>query len=240
MSSDQKFSMRPLYLQVRDLVLERITGGTWKPGAMLPAEVDLARELGISSGTVRKALDALEAEHVVSRRQGKGTFVNDSKALALAWRYENVRGKDGNRVSGALRTNQMSLEPAGKAEQERLKLPEGERVVRIRRVHVTGDRPYMYEEVALPERHFAGLAERNQAPQRIADLSQEFGLVLGKGIEIISAKAATAAVADSLSIIQGTPVLELDRVVFAIDGRPVEWRVASCHLVDERYMTEFD
>jgi len=84
--------MRPLYLQVRDLVLERITGGTWKPGAMLPAEVDLARELGISSGTVRKALDALEAEHVVSRRQGKGTFVNDSKALALAWRYENVLG----------------------------------------------------------------------------------------------------------------------------------------------------
>src|SRR3979490_1967836 len=99
MVSDQKFSMRPLYLQVRDLVLERITSGTWKAGAMLPAEVDLARELGISSGTVRKALDALEAEHVVSRRQGKGTFVNDSTAQALAGRYDNLRSKNGQRIA---------------------------------------------------------------------------------------------------------------------------------------------
>jgi len=237
---EQKFTMRPLYLQVRDLVLERITSGTWKPGAMLPAEVDLARELGISSGTVRKALDALEAEHVVSRRQGKGTFVNDSKAQALASRFDNLRGRDGKLVTGTLRRHHMDLAPACKLEQERLQLPEGDRVVRIRRVLATSDRPYMYEEVSLPERHFTGLADRAEAPQRIADLSQEFGLVLGRGIEVLSAKMASATVADSLGIAKGTPVLELDRVVFAIDGRPVEWRVASCHLVDERYVTEFD
>ena len=107
MSSDQKFSMRPLYLQVRDLVLERITSGVWKPGAMLPAEVDLARELGVSSGTARKALDALEAERVVSRRQGRGTFVNDSTAQELAWRYDNIRGKDGRRIVGAPSTSEL-------------------------------------------------------------------------------------------------------------------------------------
>lgn len=232
--------MRPLYLQVRDLVLERITNGTWKPGAMLPAEVDLARELGISSGTVRKALDALEAEHVVSRRQGKGTFVNDSKTQMLAWRFDNLRGKDGKLVTVTLRRNHMDLAPACKLEQERLQLPDGDRVVRIRRVLATSDRPYMYEEVSLPERHFAGLSSRAEAPQRIADLSQEFGLLLGRGIETLSAEAASATVADSLGIAKGTPVLVLDRVVFAIDGRPVEWRVASCHLVDERYVAEFN
>src|SRR5258705_6904254 len=168
MVSDQKFSMRPLYLQVRDLVLERITSGTWKPGAMLPAEVDLARELGISSGTVRKALDALEAEHVVSRRQGKGTFVNDSTAQALAGRYDNLRSNNGQRIALSS-SGEMSSGPASEVEQQRLQLAAGERVVRIRRVHTSGDRPYMYEEVSLPERHFAGLAERAQVPQRIAD-----------------------------------------------------------------------
>ena len=240
MSNDQKFSMRPLYLQVRDLVLERITSGTWKPGAMLPAEVDLARELGVSSGTVRKALDALEAEHVVSRRQGKGTFVIDSTAQDLAWRYDNLRGKDGQRIAKALSRSEMSAGPASEAEQQRLHLAEGERIVRIRRVHMNGDRPYMYEEVSLPERHFPGLAERTEAPQRIADLAQEFGLVLGRGVESVSAGAASAAVADRLSIARGTPILELDRVVFAIDGRPVEWRVGVCHLREESYVTEFD
>jgi GntR family transcriptional regulator len=94
--------------------------------------------------------------------------------------------------------------------------------------------------VSLPERHFAGLAERAQVPQRIADLAQEFGLVLGRGVETVSAVAAGAAAADSLAIARGTPVLQLDRVVFAIDGRPVEWRVATCHLSDESYVTEFD
>lgn len=240
MSSDLKFSMRPLYLQVRDLILERITSGTWKPGGMLPAEVDLARELGISSGTVRKALDALEAEHVITRRQGKGTFVNDSTTLALASRYDNLHGKDGKRIAGTASTGKMSSGPASDAERQRLRVADGERVVRFRRVHKNGDRPYMVEEVALPERHFPGLAESTLVPQRIADLAQEFGLVLGRGVETVSARAAGAAAAESLAIARGTPVLTLDRVVFAIDGRPVEWRVATCHLGDESYVTEFD
>jgi GntR family transcriptional regulator len=207
---------------------------------MLPAEVDLARELGISSGTVRKALDALEAEHVVSRRQGKGTFVIDSTMQALAWRYDNLRSKDGRPIAAASSTGEMSSGPASEAEQQRLGVAGGERIVRIRRLHKSGDRPYMYEEVALPERHFPGLAESTRVPQRIADLAQEFGLVLGRGVESVAAGAAGAAAAERLSIARGTPVLTLDRVVFAIDGGPVEWRVATCHLSDESYVTEFD
>jgi GntR family transcriptional regulator len=240
MISDQKFAMRPLYLQVRDLVLERITSGTWKPGAMLPAEVDLARELGISSGTVRKALDALEAERVVSRRQGRGTFVNDSSAQELAWRYDNIRNKDGLGIAGSLGVNQVGKGPANEIEQHRLHLEAGDQVIRIRRVHKNGDRAYMHEEVSLPEQYFPGLAEREQAPQRIADLAQEFGLVLGRGIESVSVAVAGQAVAGSLGVVEGTPVLRLDRVVLAIDGRAVEWRVATCHLEDERYVIEFD
>ncbi len=240
MVTDQKFSMRPLYLQVRDLVLERITNGTWKPGAMLPAEVDLARELGISSGTVRKALDALEAEHVVSRRQGKGTFVNDSSTQALAGRYDNIRNRDGRPIAGPSRGGEVSSGPANRAERERLQLPEGEEVVRIRRVQLQGDRPFMYEEVVLPAQYFPQLDERAQVLQRLADLAQEFGLVLGRGSESVSVAIAGEAVAGGLGIAKGTPVLRLDRVVRTIDGRAVEWRVASCHLQDESYVIEFD
>jgi GntR family transcriptional regulator len=240
MVGDQKFSMRPLYMQVRDLVLERITSGTWKPGAMLPAEVDLARELGISSGTVRKALDALEAERVVSRRQGKGTFVNDSSAQALAGRYDNIRARDGRQVVGLPRGGEVASGPANPAERTRLQLADGEAVVRIKRVQLIGDRPFMYEEVVLPARHFPELGERTQVLQRVADLAQEFGLVLGRGSESVSVAIAGETVAAGLGVAKGTPVLRLDRLVCAIDGRPVEWRIASCHLQDESYVIEFD
>ena len=240
MVGDQKFSMRPLYLQVRDLVLERITGGTWGPGSMLPAEVDLARELGVSSGTVRKALDALEAEHVVSRRQGKGTFVNDSSAQELVWRYDNLRDREGRRIAGRLGASEISVGPAKPIERERLNAEEDEPIVRIRRVLLNVARPYMYEEVSLPERHFQGLSERTMVPRRIADLAQEFGLVLGRGIETVSVARADGVSAERLAISEGTAVLRLDRVVFAIDGRAVEWRVADCHLDGEHYVIEFD
>ena len=51
--------------------------GEWKPGSAIPNESDLAREFGVSAGTMRKALDLMEGEHLLTRRQGRGTFVND-------------------------------------------------------------------------------------------------------------------------------------------------------------------
>ena len=75
---------RPLYRQVYDILVRKIAEGAWKPGEMLPSEQALARELGVSHGTVRKVLDALTAENLLLRRQGKGTFVaehNQDRAL---------------------------------------------------------------------------------------------------------------------------------------------------------------
>ena len=73
MSAD-RFTTRPLYLQLRDALAERISSGNWRPGAIIPSESDLAREFGVSPGTMRKALDLLESERVLIRRQGRGTF----------------------------------------------------------------------------------------------------------------------------------------------------------------------
>jgi GntR family transcriptional regulator len=239
MAVAQKFSIRPLYLQVRDLLLEQITSGVWKPGSGLPSETDLAKELGVSSGTVRKALDTLEAERVVSRLQGKGTFVNDSSAQAVAWRYDNIRNKDNQGIAGRISTTNLSTGPANEDERGCLCLPEGEQVVRFRRVHTQDDRPYMYEEVSLPERLFPDLTKRGEIPQTIVELAEKFGLVLGRGTESVSLALASEAVASKLLIAVGTPLLRLDRRVLAIDGSPVHWRVALCHFKDERYLIEF-
>ena len=66
---------RPLYRQVKDVLMRRIADGVWAAGGALPSEPDIATDLGVSHGTVRKALDELAAENLVVRRQGKGTFV---------------------------------------------------------------------------------------------------------------------------------------------------------------------
>jgi GntR family transcriptional regulator len=240
MVDSQKLSLRPLYLQVRDLLLERITNRIWKPGSPLPSELHLAEELGISPGTVRKALDTLEAERVITRRQGKGTFVNDSTAHAVAWRYDNIRDKDEQRIVGRIGSTELSTGPANEDERQHLCLPAGAQVIRIRRVHLNADRPYMYEEGSLPERLFPDLTEHAEIPRRVADLAQRFGLVLGRGTERVSVAIASEAVASKLSVAAGTPLLKLDRKVTTIDGSPVHWRIAFCHLKDESYLAEFN
>ena len=72
----------PVYLQVRDILVERIEAGDWQDGKSLPAEVDLAREYGVSQGTIRKALDMMKAECLVDREQGRGTFVRKHREWA--------------------------------------------------------------------------------------------------------------------------------------------------------------
>ncbi|HKH95374.1 MAG TPA: GntR family transcriptional regulator, partial [Beijerinckiaceae bacterium] len=66
---------RPLYRQVRELLVQRIADGLWAPGQPIPSEPEIASELGVSQGTVRKALDEMAGENLVVRRQGRGTYV---------------------------------------------------------------------------------------------------------------------------------------------------------------------
>jgi DNA-binding GntR family transcriptional regulator len=79
---DITFARAPLFQQVRDALLERIKAGEWKPGLPLPNEGELAREYRVSSGTIRKSLDILEAQRVITRKQGRGTFVCDQTELS--------------------------------------------------------------------------------------------------------------------------------------------------------------
>ncbi|MDR2330933.1 MAG: GntR family transcriptional regulator, partial [Comamonas sp.] len=65
----------PLYQQIKGLILQSLEAGAWKPGEMIPSEMELAARYRVSQGTVRKAIDELAAENLLLRRQGKGTFV---------------------------------------------------------------------------------------------------------------------------------------------------------------------
>ena len=71
---------RPLYRQVRHLLLESLRRGEWMPGTAIPSETELAVRFQVSQGTVRKAIDELASENLLVRRQGKGTFVATTRS----------------------------------------------------------------------------------------------------------------------------------------------------------------
>jgi GntR family transcriptional regulator len=233
-----RFSTRPLYLQVRDALAARIAVGEWKPNTAIPNEGDLAREFGVSSGTMRKALDLMEGERLLTRRQGRGTFVNDQASDELAERFSNIRTADGERVTADALVLHVSQGTANPAECGRLRLRPDDRVWRIQRVRLHKGEPYMVEDVSMPAALFPALDEQKDFPQRFVVLAQQFGILLGKGEERISIGAASPEVAEALSLDVSAPILVLDRLVFALDGRAVEWRVGRGSFAGKYYQAE--
>jgi GntR family transcriptional regulator len=79
---------------------QRIAGGVWPPGSAPPTRSIWRSELGVSSGTVCKALDSLDSDRLVDRRQWRGTFVVDQASGEMAARFSNIRDGKGRRVIG--------------------------------------------------------------------------------------------------------------------------------------------
>lgn len=70
----------PLYQQVHESLKSKITNGEWTGGMAIPGDAELSRQLGVSIGTVRKALDELARQRLVVRERGRGTFIKDRSA----------------------------------------------------------------------------------------------------------------------------------------------------------------
>jgi GntR family transcriptional regulator len=199
-----------------------------------------AREFGVSPGTMRKALDHLEAEHLLTRRKGRGTFVNDQTTDELALRFTNVRGPNGDRLDGNVRSPSITVGIAKNEECARLGLSIGEKVYRLERIRLKDERPFMFERACVPAALFPGLEELSGVTHRIACLAQTYGILLGRAEERISVGTTSIEVSTALNLASGVPVMVLDRIVRAIDGRPVEWRVAWCDLTENYYLASMN
>jgi GntR family transcriptional regulator len=234
----ERFFHRPLYLQVRDDLAQRIATGQWKPGDTLPNEIELARELGVSSGTMRRSLDLLESEHLVARQQGRGTFVKDPGGQDLAHRFNNIRLANGAHAGGETRTLNIALAEASEAECARLHLIKGDQVYRISRIRSHLNKAFMIEDASLPAALFPCLVETALPSHRLVGIARAYRLLLGDADERISVETPSQVAAEALHLPPGTQVLVLDRVVRTRDGRPAEWRRAECSLRKMHYQVE--
>jgi GntR family transcriptional regulator len=224
---------------VRDALAERIASGAWKPGMAIANEIDLARELGVSAGTVRKALELMEGQRLITRRQGRGTFVSDQTSDDLAARFCRFRSSGGERFMSRAVVTDISQGMTDEEERRRLNLAPGEAVYRMQRVRRHRGQPFMVRQAVVPAAQFPGLAERKEVAVSITTLAHAFGILVGKGEERISLCLAPEGVAEKLGVAQGTPVIYLERIVLMLDGPPLEWSTAHCHVPGSYYLAEF-
>jgi GntR family transcriptional regulator len=229
---------RPLYRQVYEVLVRRIAEGVWKPGDALPSEPEIAADLRVSHGTVRKALDELAAENLVLRRQGRGTYVASHDDARILFQFFKIVADTGEHRFPESRILSIDIVDADSDAAQRLAVRAGARMVRLDRVRSVGDKLCIFERILLPKVMFPGI-EKRALPNNLYELYRSvFGVTIVRTTEKLKAVGATRSVAKHLAVAAGTPLLQVDRVAFGIDGKPAEWRVSLCLTDTTHYLSD--
>lgn len=230
MRADAKLiGIKPLYSQVRDELLRRLEDRTWAPGMMIPSEMDLAREFGVSQGTVRKALNEMTAENLLTRRQGRGTFVAEPEDSRILFQFFRLVPDAAEPTFPRSRFRAREAGRATAGEAAAIEIAEGDPVWRIRRDRAFGERVILTETVALSQARFPDLPELADLPNNLYLLfSARWGVTIGNAEEQIKAVSADPDAAAALGCDPGTAVLRVRRVARDLGGRAVELRVSLC------------
>jgi GntR family transcriptional regulator len=231
----------PLYQQIKALITQSLQSGEWKPGELIPSEVELAGRYKVSQGTVRKAIDELAAEHLVVRRQGKGTFVASHNEARAHFRFLKLLPDEGvphHPDHDYLEVKRIRA-PAEVARL--LDLKSGDAVVYIKRLMSFDGAPTILEELWLPGQLFKGLTAERLAEYKgpmYGLFESEFGTRMIRATEKIRAVAADAVAAQHLKIGEGAPLLCVDRVSFTYGDKAVELRRGLYLTAQHHYQNE--
>jgi GntR family transcriptional regulator len=217
----------PLYQQIKALITQSLQSGEWKPGELIPSEVELANRFKVSQGTVRKAIDELAAENLVMRRQGKGTFVSTHHEARAHFRFLRLMPDEGVPHYPESKFIEVKRVRAPADVARLLDLKSGDAVIFIKRVQSFDGVPTIVEELWLPGAIFKGLTADRLVEYKgpmYGLFESEFGTRMIRASEQIRAVGADAAAAQLLNVAAGTPLLNSERVSFTYGDKAVELR----------------
>ena len=234
-------SFRPLYQQIKALITQSLQSGEWKPGELMPSEVELAGRFKVSQGTVRKAIDELAAENLVVRRQGKGTFVATHAEQQVRYRFLRLVPDEGVPHHPESRFVEVKRIRAPAEVARLLELKSGDAVVYIKRIQSFEGEPTILEELWLPGQLFKGLSAERLAEYKgpmYGLFESEFGTRMIRASEKIRAVAADASASEFLKVAEGTPLLCAERVSFTYGDKAVELRRGLYSTAQHHYLNE--
>jgi GntR family transcriptional regulator len=218
----------PLYAQLQAALLVEIREGGLEPGDRFPTEAAIRDRYRVSRATVRQALAELEANGVIRKVQGLGSFVAAPKIrhVPLLTSFTELASSQGFVPSHRVLSSSVAEVPADGATE--LGLPEGTSCRLLRRLFLADGDPVGLAETWLPVSALRGhdeLFERERLDEgSMYEVLQSapIDLTLDHAVETISPGVADGATARLLECEAGTPVLLIRRQTFTPDGRAVE------------------
>ena len=234
----------PLYRQVKSHLVRRVLSGEWKPGESLPSEMKLADEYRLSQGTVRKAIEEMASEGLVSRRAGRGTFVTSHSNDRRPFRFNRLMSNHGQKVAGDnvefIFCRDAVADPRPAAA---LNIPVGAPVVDMLRLRRFDGKPMLAERIVIPTSLMPGIRAHltEELPASIYLLMERrYNILVTRVEERVRARLPDPEQAKLLELDLATPVLEVERTAYSLGGDAVEWRTTTCETSAVHYSSITD
>ena len=226
----------PLYIQIRNLLRERIRLGEWAADEPMPTEEELVAHFGVSRTTVRQAMSDLTNEGLVVRHAGRGTFARQPLMVVRMQQWHSLttdiarRGLEPSKKTLRVEKLDARAEIAHRASE----LAEGD-ILHIKSVRYADGVPIVVLDNYFPFElcGFLTDVELDAPDNSIEHALAEHGIELARANGEISAVAATKEEAKHLDIKSGAPVVEIAMKTYNAEGRVVEYSRAV--VVSERY-----
>lgn len=213
----------PLYHQLKEIFLEKIIDGEWQPGQIIPPETQLCEQYGVSRGPIRQALDLLVREGLLTRKQGKGTWVLHRKierGLGAFYSFTTLIEDRGLKATARLLIVERVVPNEGVAHS--LDLCPGALVVKICRLRFANEEPLILETIYIPDQICPGLTEADlMAAPLYTILSHRYRVALQGAKQFFEPVIVDEYEARMLQVSRGAPALLLQNVTYAVGSRPI-------------------
>jgi GntR family transcriptional regulator len=224
-SRDRFTAAIPLYAQIAESLLDRIESGELVPGDRLPAERELSDMLSVNRMTVRRALNMLESQGLIIRRQGDGTYVARPKIERQASQlFPFTRGMERRGYKTGMKLITFEKKPAEASLANRLKIPVSTPVYRAFRLRLLNQDPVMLEEFTIPVHTFPDFDRFDLSSRSLYEIfTTEYGVTILQAHQSLEPVIATEYQAELLEIDTGSPLMLERRLAFDQQNRPVEY-----------------
>lgn len=230
----------PVYIQIAESLLERITTGELAPDERLPSERELSKTLNVSRMTLRAALRVLDNKGLLVRRPGDGTYIAQPKierqAAKLVPFTKNMH-RHGYQASARLVIFERRLAEVSVA--SKLKIPVSAPVYYFQRLRLINQEPVLLETCTMPIYCFSNLEAFDLEKRSIYEiLETEYGIVPHHSQQNLEAVSATDYEAELLGIDPGAPLMLERRVAYNDEDSPFEYGRDLYRGDRFRFMTE--
>ncbi len=231
---------KPLYKVVEDHIRALIDKDVLIPGDLIPSEPQLAKQLSVSQGTAKKAIDNLVWERRLFRHQGKGTYVSNIDFNNSLFRFTTYGDARGQQARIHKETTAREIEVGSGSICEKLQVPTNTPLLYIERVGYVDDEPVMVEYSRWRSELLPGLEnEAVHIPDLLyALIVEKYNVPVVRAKETLTAGAASSKTAKTLQISPGTPVLVLNRTTYTTENRIIEVRTSKGRADRFSYNTE--